>query len=140
MSAQFDIIIDDGSHTSPDINQTLLKYFPVLKPDGVYIIEDLHCSYWPAYGGGLENPSSPIELLKVLIDSINMSHWYNKEEHGELNDPLTLIFANRIRSIQFSDSMAIIRKKPVDAPSLGKRMINGQVAKVNPAVLAHREL
>ena len=44
---KFDVILDDGSH----INELTLKSFNLLwghlKPGGLYIIEDLHCSYEP---------------------------------------------------------------------------------------------
>lgn len=39
--AQFDYIIDDGSHLYSDIVRCLELYFPLLKPDGTFIIEDL---------------------------------------------------------------------------------------------------
>ncbi|WP_305845636.1 class I SAM-dependent methyltransferase [Photobacterium kishitanii] len=48
----FDIILDDGSHTSSDIIKTFFNYFPYLKNDGIFIFEDLHCSYWKEFEGG----------------------------------------------------------------------------------------
>ena len=34
----FDLIIDDGSHQSNDIIQSFVRYFPLLKEDGVYVV------------------------------------------------------------------------------------------------------
>jgi len=52
LSADFDIIIDDGSHTQRDIIASYARYFPRLKFGGIYIAEDLHTSYWRGLGGG----------------------------------------------------------------------------------------
>ena len=42
LGRQFDIIVDDGSHASYHQQLTFLKLFPLLKPDGFYVIEDLN--------------------------------------------------------------------------------------------------
>ncbi len=41
----FDIIIDDGSHYSEHIITSFETLFPYLKPNGWYIVEDLHSVY-----------------------------------------------------------------------------------------------
>jgi len=46
-SETFDFIIDDGSHFNRDQQRTFEIFFPLLKPGGVYCIEDLHCSVDP---------------------------------------------------------------------------------------------
>lgn len=38
----FDIIIDDGNHTSISQYSTLRNFYPYLKEGGIYIIEDIH--------------------------------------------------------------------------------------------------
>ena len=43
--SKFDIIIDDGSHNSDDVVRSFCNYFNHLKDDGLFVIEDLHCSY-----------------------------------------------------------------------------------------------
>lgn len=42
----FDIIIDDGGHTMSQQLVTLGYLFKFLKPNGIFVIEDLHTSYW----------------------------------------------------------------------------------------------
>ena len=54
ISPEYDIIIDDGSHRSSDIITAFVKLFPLLKTGGIFIIEDLHCSYWHGWEGGLD--------------------------------------------------------------------------------------
>ena len=46
VAGQFDVVIDDGSHTSGDIIKAFAQYFPLLRDGGIYVAEDLHCSYW----------------------------------------------------------------------------------------------
>ena len=35
---------------------TLEEMFPAVIEGGVYLVEDLHTSYWPEYGGGYARP------------------------------------------------------------------------------------
>jgi hypothetical protein len=44
---EFDFIIDDGSHHMRDQQLTLAYLFPLLKSQGIYVIEDLHTSLLP---------------------------------------------------------------------------------------------
>ncbi len=75
-SRDFDIVIDDGSHTSRDIVKAFTHFFPSLTNGGAYIVEDLHCSYAAEFeGGGLRNPLSSISFVKALIDVVNQEHW-----------------------------------------------------------------
>ena len=81
--SEFDIIIDDGSHNSKDIVKTFCNYFNYLKDGGLYIIEDLHCSYRSQHGGGIFYPISSINFFKQLIDVINYEHWgIEKKRNG----------------------------------------------------------
>ena len=45
----FDVIIDDGSHKHRDQQQTLGFLFPLVKPGGVFVIEDIHTSLQGKY-------------------------------------------------------------------------------------------
>lgn len=71
----FDVIIDDGSHHSSDVMKTFAQYFPLLRDGGIYVVEDLHCSYWSEFEGGLFLRSSAISFLKIIIDIINRNDW-----------------------------------------------------------------
>lgn len=42
----FDIIIDDGAHTDTAIKASLLGLWPYLKENGVYLVEDIHGTFW----------------------------------------------------------------------------------------------
>ena len=66
-----DLVIDDGSHTSPDIIKTFCELFDHLADGGLYVVEDLHCSYWQRFGGGLHHPYSAFAFFKALVDVCN---------------------------------------------------------------------
>ena len=72
----FDVIIDDGSHRSSDIVKTFARYFPHLADGGVFIVEDLHCSYWQEFEGGLFDPfSSRRRSSQQTRRNANSSSW-----------------------------------------------------------------
>ena len=53
-----DIVIDDGGHHPDQQIATFEEFYPLIKPGGVFLIEDLHTSYWPKYSGGLNKPGT----------------------------------------------------------------------------------
>jgi hypothetical protein len=59
-----DVVIDDGSHQSREIIAAFCSYFPRIADGGVFIAEDLHCSYWSKFEGGLFHPLSAISFFK----------------------------------------------------------------------------
>ena len=70
-----DVILDDGSHQQNHIIQTFEYFYPKMHKNGVYMVEDLHTSYWPEYGGGLKNPNTFMEYTKTNLDKLNAVHW-----------------------------------------------------------------
>lgn len=142
-SQAYDVILDDGSHTSRDIISCFAKYFSLLKDDGIYVVEDLHCSYWREFGGGLFYPYSSINFFKRLVDIINFEHWGVPDRRADLlhtvADEYGVSFSEEalghIDSIQFVNSMCIIKKGPNPHNKLGTRIIVGTDAKVFPVVL-----
>jgi SAM-dependent methyltransferase len=129
----FDIIIDDGSHTSPDIIRTFFNYFQQLKIGGIFIFEDLHCSYWQEYEGGLNYPLSSISFFKALADVLNEEHWGNQKNARDLLKPfidhyaipISTIDFSQILSVTFFNSMCVIRKTHANGGRLGKRVTAG---------------
>ncbi|WP_431226293.1 class I SAM-dependent methyltransferase [Burkholderia contaminans] len=142
-SERFDVIIDDGSHRSGDVIKSFARYFSMLRDGGVYIVEDLHCSYWPDFEGGLFLRSSAISFFKILIDIVNRNDWGGDESMLCLLDNFAKIHGvdfrvsnlKEIRSIEFHDSMCVIRRAPESTNILGRRIIAGKHAPVVPDLL-----
>ena len=106
----FDIIIDDGSHRSNDIIASFDILFGRLKPGGIYIVEDLHCSYWPAYGGGFRAEGSSIEWAKNLVDAINADHLESTSDLRSEELAQLRAFNTEIARIAFFDSVLVVQK------------------------------
>ena len=71
----FDVFIDDGSHTSRDIVLSFCNYFRHVNAGGIYVVEDLHCSYLTGWGGGIDRGDTSMEFLKLLADFVNQPYW-----------------------------------------------------------------
>ncbi len=136
--SEFDIIIDDGSHISSDIIKSFARYFPCILDGGVFVAEDLHCSYWQEYEGGLYDPFSSISFFKALADIINFEHWGVDKSRDELLNgfrskydfAITDELLERIHSVVFINSVCIVRKTLPQDAVLGSRYIAGEVESV----------
>lgn len=134
----FDIVIDDGSHQSSDVIHSFARYFRHLNYGGVYIVEDLHSSYWKNFEGGLHQPLSSMAFFKRLADVINYEHWRNNKSAAsllstfstELDINFDKLDLEEIHSIEFVNSLCVIRKLSSDKNVLGKRIIAGTVEQV----------
>ncbi len=112
---QFDIILDDGGHTMIQQLTSFKTLFPHLMKGGLYIIEDLHTSYWPVFGGGKGHPNTTVEFLKSLVDDVNfigdkMGRASRRQDLSTIQNELN-IYRDQILGIHFYTSVCIIIKK-----------------------------
>ncbi len=98
-----DIVLDDGSHVASHQRTSFSTLFPLLSEGGLYIIEDMHKAYWPSFEGGLKRRGTAIEFLKDKIDHMHR-HYRTRGLNTEATMP-------DIESIQFFDSIAVVRKR-----------------------------
>lgn len=140
VSDQFDLIIDDGSHRSGDIIRSFALYFPLLSEGGIYVAEDLHCSYWREFQGGLEAPFAAMTFFKRFADLVNREHWggpldsdailqYFSEVYGAKFDSTSL---DRVTEVRFRNSICAVTKGGTDANLIGLRIVAGAEAPVEP--------
>jgi hypothetical protein len=63
-----DVLLDDGGHTNLQQVITAHKAISNLRDGGTFVVEDVHTSYWTAYG----NPSkySFVSFAKRILDSV----------------------------------------------------------------------
>jgi hypothetical protein len=115
---KFDIIIDDGSHNNDHQVNTFTWMFPCVSDGGIYLIEDMHTSYWPAHGGGFKMPGTCVEFAKNLIDDVNM--------HMALIEPT--YYTNNVGGIHFYDGVVVIEKYKREYKPYDLVCKNGEIA------------
>lgn len=141
-ASEFDVIIDDGSHQSGDIVKAFARYFPVLSAGGLYIVEDVHCSYWHEYQGGLYHPFSAIAFFKRLADVVNHEHWGIDRPPTELlggfcsqyGFGLDQAVLESVYSVEFTNSLCVIRRRGSDDAELFRRVVAGTEEPVWPGL------
>jgi hypothetical protein len=99
-----DVVIDDGSHMMSHVTKTFSILYPLVDPNGVYLVEDMHTAYLPEYEGGVGRSGTFIELCKGLIDQLNALY-----TNGDV--PVTEI-TRGTDSITFYDSVVVLEKRP----------------------------
>ena len=140
----YDIVIDDGSHRSGDIVRSFCRYFRLLKHGGLYVVEDLSCSYWQKYEGGLYDPYSSISFFKRIVDCVNHEHWGIEKTRAELIHGFGERYGvaacdellGTVHSVEFLNSLCIVRKRDGAMNNLRDRVVVGQAAMVSPEVAA----
>ena len=112
---KLDIVIDDGGHTMKQQIVSFENLYNYVDENGIYIVEDLHTSYWRAFEGGLGVKGTFIEYSKGFIDQLHQWH-YNQSTISE--------FTKSTFGLHFYDSVLVIEKKPI-APPVSK--ITGKI-------------
>ena len=105
-----DIVIDDGSHVGRHQIASFEFLYPRLSERGVYVCEDLHCSYWDTHEGGHQRPGTFIEFTKELIDRLHALY---------LNDALKArftAFADSTYGIFIYHDLIVLEKRPIERP------------------------
>ena len=93
-----DIILDDGSHIGRHQRASFDVLFPLLKDNGLYIIEDMHSAYWHGlYEGGFRRKGTAIEHVKEMID--DMHAWYHNHVRSRHSDQISAIHVHDLITV-----------------------------------------
>ncbi|GIF16476.1 class I SAM-dependent methyltransferase [Actinoplanes teichomyceticus] len=130
----FDIVIDDGSHRPEHVLASFNALFPHVKPDGLYVIEDLMACYWPVPFGGsdtdLSDPGFTVGFLKSLLDGLHHEEFLRPDARAALpTDAL-------ISAVHVYHNLAVIEKGPNADGSLVASLLRAERAagpKADPA-------
>lgn len=106
-----DVLIEDGGHTMGQQRATFEEFWPHIRTGGVFLIEDLHTSYWRHYGGGYKRAGTFIEYAKDLIDQQNA--WHSRDNETLVVDDYT----RTIRGMHVYDSIIVFDKGDVPPPT-----------------------
>ena len=107
-----DVVLDDGSHHMHDIKSSFDFLYPMLNVGGIYIIEDLHTSYWRRYGGGYCVQNNFFNFIRDSIDDLH--RWYHR------NAVKNNAIAEHCSGIHIHDSMVVFEKNTVYKPVSSK--------------------
>ncbi|MGZ4436894.1 MAG: class I SAM-dependent methyltransferase [Nocardioides sp.] len=108
-----DVLIEDGGHTMGQQIATFEVLYPKMHPDGVFLMEDLHTSYFPGYGGGYRREGTFWEYAKGLSDQLNA--WHSREDGFKVNK-----FTRTTKSMHFYDSIIVFERGKVVKPHNAK--------------------
>jgi hypothetical protein len=127
-AGELHLIIDDGSHRSPDIIASFEFLFPLLAADGIYVIEDTQTSYWPEFDGQ-EDPAAggtTMAFVKQLIDGLNYEEFLQEPYEPTYTD-LHVTAVSCYHNLVFIQK-GINRDGTVKRRSLAKRYANAAEA------------
>jgi len=118
----FDIVIDDGGHFWRQQTASFESLYDCTRR--LYVVEDIHTSYWMKYGGANMRPF--VELAKQKIDLL---HDYfiaagSPDKFGCDDRPVWEVsdFRKNTQSIEFFDSMVVFKKGHNPAPYRARRL------------------
>ena len=110
----FDVVVEDGGHSMGQQIASFEEIYPAMTTDGCFLIEDLHTSYWPPYGGGYRKPGTFIEYAKGLSDQLNA--WHSRDPELQVDE-----FTRTTKSMHFYDSIIVFERGEVQRPQHRKR-------------------
>jgi cephalosporin hydroxylase len=108
---EIDVVIEDGGHAMGQQIATFEELWPRVRDGGVFLIEDLHTSYWRKYGGGYKRSGTFIEYAKDLIDQLHA--WHSQDGEMFKVDEYT----RSIRGMHIYDSIIVFDKGLVTKPT-----------------------
>lgn len=116
-----DVIIDDASHQSTKTTRSFELLYPHLTPGGLYVIEDLHASYWNKIYGDQDADPNPdttkhtiMVFLKRLADDVN----FNPHDYPPADTIRPALYPRRywrgyhLASVAFHYGICFITKHP----------------------------
>jgi hypothetical protein len=114
----FDIIVDDGGHIPDQQLVSFFSLFPVLKDGGVYIVEDLHTTFWLGgqtsrfginfydFARGLTEKLSLFHVDQRLMERYQLPYEQRADSVAFANFATSDIFG-----IHFYDSVIVFEKR-----------------------------
>ena len=112
----FDLILDDGGHTTTQMIASFNALFRRgLADGGRYMVEDTHTNYWPGY---VNSKMSFVDFCKGLVE-LSHAHYFSTDSIDEFDypgdgktPPRTLPFIQAwLHRVAFYDSIIVLEKR-----------------------------
>jgi len=124
LEGPFDIIIDDGSHLSEHQLISFRALFSALNENGIYVIEDVQTSYWPAEIGGVHWDGADPDDVKFSETCmgffLGLAKYLSHAEflRAPLPDSPFVPFMAEITKITFEHNLIVVVKGDNREPSV----------------------
>ncbi len=124
----FDIIVDDGGHTADQQITSFFALFNTLKNNGIYIVEDLHTSFWQGFQDSRYGINF-YDFARGLVDKLSLYHqdrllfdrYHTPRESRQGSVAINNFALNDIYGIHFYDSIVVFEKRHRIEPLSEKR-------------------
>jgi cephalosporin hydroxylase len=118
-SGPFDIIIDDGSHIADHQIVSFFTLFPALKEGGVYIVEDLHTTFWSGDYQASRYGLNFYDFARGLVEKLSLFHIDQRlferyhQPYAERQGQMVMnnFALNEMFAIHFYDSQIVFEKR-----------------------------
>jgi hypothetical protein len=115
----FDIVIDDGSHIADHQLVSFFNLFPALKEGGIYIVEDLHASFWAGPQQSSRYGINFYDFARGLVEKLSLYHLDPRSferfhlPHDQRGGQIQTnnFAADQVFGIHFYDSVIVFEKR-----------------------------
>jgi len=109
-NSPFDVIIDDGSHDVVGQRAALAALWPILRPGGVFAVEDIHSSYIKEHGGGPGNPGNMVARAAELIDELHA--WRGRDQTSRTSALMPVTeYSRTLYGLHVYESLLLLEKR-----------------------------
>eukprot|EP01062_Namystynia_karyoxenos_P048992 TRINITY_DN37416_c0_g1_i1.p2 TRINITY_DN37416_c0_g1~~TRINITY_DN37416_c0_g1_i1.p2 ORF type:complete len:413 (+),score=130.44 TRINITY_DN37416_c0_g1_i1:68-1240(+) len=114
-----DLIIDDGGHTMDQQITSFERLFPLVRPGGLYIIEDLETSFRHDMGGTAARQragNTTLQYLQRIVTDISLPwglgpHAAGQQPHGVLKRHRPTKWSHWVLSVDCQRQMCVVTKR-----------------------------
>lgn len=131
LKLNFDLIIDDASHTQQNILANFMAYWPLLRDGGQFMIEDCHTDFSTVFAEDNYFGVSIYEFFSALTELPTLSDFNVALRHKNAaycamrrfySEEYCDAIASSIKNLTFANSCILLGKGD---PSIGERVLNG---------------
>ena len=107
-----DVFIDDASHQNQLTVKTFHLAWSKVKAGGLYIIEDVHTSYWDEHGYGGDANVFELNSQTTMNEFLFMAHMLNREHIKYDRAPIPFKqYPNNVAFIHFYSKLIVVGKQ-----------------------------